>query len=787
MSKKQAKRSGSGLSEAAQTWYHQGLHAFKRGTYEPAIASWQKVLGDKSYTPNAALEAALAEANFRAGQRLLWENPDAALTHLISAATLQKQDALYAYHVGLAYQRQKQFAEAIQWLETALSHDPKFGRAAYILAIALTYSGKDPAKYAAWNLLTPAQQAHITHAADQDVLSSAFHLLEKDQWEQAAPHLAQAVQETPGMPAAARGVAFYYQGVSKQRQKDSEGAVADWRKASELGLDTPSLQQNLSVSYLPSVERAIAADNWDTALAEVERALKTIPENKRLRDLYGYIKLQQGYKSAMQGRWQDALQSWQAISGLSGPNARNLAINLAIAFEKLEHFEQAADAWRDFVKRRARTQDSENWLSSEQVSRLWARISSLYQKAGKPDEAVTTLQTAIKYQEDDADMRVRLAHAYAEAERFEAAHNEVGRALKLAPEHIGALVLHAELSEFSPLRADWQRHIDDEPGITEWKAVLVAKDEAYNSVAREHLTDLYHKQISRAEYFGMEAKVTETFKEAVTILADDPVFRAEFIEMLLLDHEDVDEATKQIAQLDLTNEEALVIVAAAWIAAESPTEAAALIQKADALKSLTSHFFTELGGVMLEIEKDDEAARYFDEALLRAASDPEQRIQIRLEMADHYLEAKNEAKGLSLIDQVLKEQRGFAPALMLRGLYYAGKQDTKAALKDLTDAEKWARNNNEPELVEAIRQMKMMLSSPFGSMFGGMFGGDNPFGAGPSGGNPFGGNPFAGGPFFGNLNDMDFDDEGDVDADDSPPFPMLLPRRGKSKPKKNTK
>src|SRR6185369_7859669 len=111
------------------------------------------------------------------------------------------------------------------------------------------------------------------------------------------------------------------------------------------------------------------------------------------------------YTAAAAGDWQRAAELWQAARELVGSSAslgspQPLLHNLALAYERLERWEEAADAWRGMLRTRPRRKAGQRpadaaALSDQQWGWVRTRISTCHQQAGRPDLALAVFRQII--------------------------------------------------------------------------------------------------------------------------------------------------------------------------------------------------------------------------------------------------------------------------------------------------------------------------------------------------------------------------------------------------------
>ena len=683
-----------------------GFKHFDSGDYSHAIELWEIHLGNPQL-PDAdkqRITPALAEAYFRLGQRYLHEAPVASCQHLESAAKLIHQDALYAYHAGLGWHRSGETGKAIKWYRENLARNPGFSRGYLPLAIALIENGEDATADPVWQKLDEDSKRYLTHQPTKDPLSQALHAAKQDKWDAAEREFKKAAESDTS------GIADYYLGVIAQRRDDLAQAIAYWAKAFDKGLETPHLKSNLLLAYTLQAEELLSTDQTDDALNLVETGLLIDTSNPRLLDMYNTILLEKGYAQAERGNWEAALNGWQQIGDISGANARALAANMAIAYEKLEDWRQAAEAWREFARRRPMKEGSEGWLSPEQVALLWARVSLLYARAGLLEDAATTLKNALNHQPDDVLLQLNLARIYAQDERFEAAGNQVDRILKKHPKHVETLVLRAELAEVAPGWA-WSPY---QPGIRAWKVVLETGDEAYTPLARQRLAGLYEESAEEKLFWLSDISgALSDFETALSFAPQNHLLRAHYIGTILTTNGDRANLQSHFDQIDLADWSALHHLIDSWHIAEEHDEARALLDKAEQAKPLDSTFFVGVANCAINREQEAIAQTYIDEAIKRTPDD-ESRLDVTIEIATLYIDTDNPAEGERILRGVLREDPRYGPAHRSIANFKLRQGHIKSASDHLRKAEKWARDAGLPDLAQEARVLRNMINDPMG-------------------------------------------------------------------------
>lgn len=739
--------------QSVNSLIRQGKRAFGKHDYDQAISIWQAARQDKDLSGDmrSRLDASSAEAYFRRGQRDLMHRQKQALDDLAQAVKFQPGDALYAYHLGLAQHRCGYYTEAIKSYEETLKRDATFARVYYPLALATAQSGQDPGQTQGWQVLGETERRLLRRTPpDDDLVAQGLAAIQHGDWTDAQLRLTESLQ-TSKQSSLARGLAHYYLGVIAAREDDTEQAITYWRQAFDAGLKSPALIDNLSLAYTLHAEAALVAGDFDAAVDAAAGGLEIAPDHPRLPDIMAHARLACGYLKAEAGDWEAAADEWTLVENASGAVARDLAANVAIAYEKMDWLEEAAESWREFARRRPRKEGSDGWLPPEQVAKLWARVSRLYAQAGLLDEAVSTLQTALKHQPDDITLGLALVRSYIGNEQYEAAHNQVDRMLAKAPQHVETLVLKAQLTEAAP--RGWSFR-GDVAGIPEWEKVLDTADETYAPVARQRLNELYTTAVENNvrwhNFNGARAMVERGLKR----LPENNDLRAEYIALLLYSKAKKKLIDEQFVLIDLTDWDALHRLIDIWHTFDKHREAEKTLKEADALKPLDANFYLDIAGCAMNREQDDIAERYIKEALARAEN-PEMRKRIRHNIGLLYKDNDDSEKAEEIWQSILQEDAEFGPTHLVLAILDFERGDKRSSNRHMRQAEKWAKAHDDQHLLETIRQTRMMMKNPFMQAFGG-----SPFGPGPS--------PAEVAAMLDDFIDDDFYDDDDFFFDDEP-------------------
>ncbi|MGB7342054.1 MAG: tetratricopeptide repeat protein [Phototrophicaceae bacterium] len=704
------RRRTSGKVRKKKTEIHQITQTIQQGNLDKAILLLQSIKGQIDEKKRSS---ALAELYFQRAHRYIEREPKQALKDFKQAVTLQSDDALYAYHLALFQHRQGKLNDAIKGYRAILQKEARFERALLPLAFALQDSGQSLAEDAIWDELTEDQRALFTNnASSSDNLVQGLIAVQNQQWEQAKELLETVI--TGDNTSYAQALAHDYLGrIALQIDgKDLQSALAHWRNAYQRGLRSDTLDENLSLAYILYIEILLADDDIASALAQVQEAIKYFPENTRLQEIQSHLLLRVGYDEALENKWESARDYWESVKNAESEVARRLVANMAIAYEKLEMWGEAADSWREFARRRGRKEGAENWLSPDQVARLWSRISNLYMRVGMEDDAITTLQTALKYDPDDLDMGIDLARRYAESGRLEASHNQIDRVTKKHPKSAKAYAFKGEVSEVSP--QGWG--IVNHQAIYAWEKVIELDNESFDAIARQHLQEVYLEAFARYMRFSLNAQEGIKFaKEKLKKFPEFHMLRADLIAGLMsVDSKEAD-IQKQFDLIDVRNQRALHHLIDMCHIFDEHDKAKTMLQRADDAGALDANFYVGIGQCAIDREQIDIAKLYFDEASKRSHNSEEhQSIQVR--QASSYLEVGMDKEGEAILKEVLKVDPNLGPAHLAYALFYLGKENMKKVESHLEKAERWAKKNHSTEMLRVIEGVRFQINNPLASM-----------------------------------------------------------------------
>ncbi|MBE7514877.1 MAG: tetratricopeptide repeat protein [Anaerolineales bacterium] len=658
-----------------------GVAAFERGDYEGAIQAWSAQA--RREPPDEALRRALAEAHFRRACSNL--RAESALNDIQTANTYYPGDPLYLYHLGLAHHRGGQLKAAISAYRESIGLDPRhYARTAAMLCLAVAETGGDPAREDTWELLTPEQQNRLKPKLP--ALKNAIKALSNGDFDAAEPHLHSALNHA---------IAFcqFYLALIAYRRGQKRETLARLLAAKANGLNTPALRLNLLRAL---TERALDhVENADVLPDAVRQALKIAPESPILLKLKQRADFLAGNAAAETGDWNAALRHWVAAKR-AGAAPRDLIANIALAHERLDQWAEAAEAWREFVRRRPR-RGEQAWTPGH-IARLWRHIDALYARDGQFGRAAASLRYAVKAQPDDLALKIALIGRYLEQQNARSASQAALRVLEIAPKNAEALMLYAQACE---MEGDLDQSLDA------WERVDRTTNAPYAALARNRLAILYaaRADLHRADEDSRAA--ANDYTKALEFTPDDALLYAR--RGAALAGIEPKAARADFERLDLTNDDLARLIIEAWHAVGDHAEARRWLKRRENHAPLPPEALVDVGIAILG--KGAAGAEYFT-AALAGGSDGQRPILLTRIAAAYYAQGESSA-AYDHARRALKEDATYGVAHLHLGMWDAAKGRRAAALDHLEKAAAWARTIRRRDIQLGIDEAINLLNERY--------------------------------------------------------------------------
>ncbi len=568
----------------------------------------------------SAVRSALAEAHFQ--RALSLRDPAPCLTDLSRSVELMPDEGRYWYHLGLAHHQANQLGAAIaayaRVAETGTSRSSLgFARGlaevernphvnletlneispedrAALLPIAALLRGDPQAVLDAQSENRPDPSAMSAAGRGGRPISMLWRGLALLATGQMAQALAALAPFNQSLKAGAEAVRAYYHGLALAATGDPSAALAEWTAAAAR-TPTPRLQAAVARAHLRQARAAIEAGQWPAALASVDAVLKLSPRHSALTAIQLVAHNRLASECAARGEWATALPHWQHMrAGLDadpdlGP-VTPILHNLAIAHERLEQWEAAAESWSALLSklpRRPAKKAPEGLHLPIPELRAWLRrrVLDCYRRAGRPDQAIAHYRNAVKANPDDLDLRLELADALFANEQVIAGRNELERILQKDPAHMDARVRLAEV-----------HRTRGELYAAEQQLRAALETDPQHAPARRGLVDILCERGHAQFNVGYYSQAKKIYEEALPLTPDDP--------QLLVWLGNTELALRQVSEARERFDAAMakgdlhtyVHVFGCWARRDNLTEARRILERAEAAGVASPHFYVDVAG-----------------------------------------------------------------------------------------------------------------------------------------------------------------------------------------------
>jgi tetratricopeptide (TPR) repeat protein len=711
-----------------------GLRAFQAGRFAEAIAAWSPLA-----QRDAEVRAALGEAHFR--RALSGPALDPTLADLRRAIELAPDDPRYHYHLGRYLHRRGDLAAASEQYRAVLKRDSSWSGAAKLLALA-TLEQNARADLGDLPGFTPAVERFIEPArallrggavppGDDSPVDRFWRGLGRIAAGDAAA--ADDLDDDRSLPAPAlTALRRYYRGVAAARAGDTATALKLWQRAMEAGATPVWLRENLAVLLLDQLTTLYDAGNVSDAAALAQRSIR-LPGSAAFDELR-LLALDRGaYAAALAGDWPRAAELWEAarqvLSGSANLGSpRPLLHNLALAYERCERWEEAADSWRGMLRTRprrkaaSRSTAEESALSEQQWAWVRERILTCYKQAGRPDEAVVVFRQIIKEDPNDLDTRVQLADALLANEQERAAENEIGRILQIDPHHVDALLRHAAF-------LDLRMQLPESEQIMRDLAARHPEREDLRRLAAQHF--LQHGR-QYAEW-GQPAVAYRAFVEGQHYDPENYLFPLNQARMQLgkRPHKEIHALVERAIMLAGDQIEFYVKILETWVIADRMDEARALLERIDRDLKPEARIYADFGlmiimrvtppptpmgmfgflGAPAPPPADTPWTRLASELLDRAVEMRPDDLALHKQLAGELMLPRADL-ALRYAEAIARLAPDEPEALILLGIVQGLNDQARAAKATLQRAVQLARKQGKSALAQEAQELRRVVGTP---------------------------------------------------------------------------
>jgi tetratricopeptide (TPR) repeat protein len=514
-------------------------------------------------------------------------------------------------------------------------------------------------------------------------------------WEALAAQRAGRDESPPfdpdSLPCTAAAVAHHRLGARAWEQGHVEDAFDHWRTAYDAGLD--AAENNLFAAARTVATERLQAEDATGALEAASVGLEIQPDDNGLATIAGQVHFRLGFAAAMAGRWDEAYGHWQAILLVGDQRSRRLVINLALAEEQRENWYEAAELWREALRRRPRKADHPDALDDAQVACLWRHVAESYRRVGQTGEALNTYRNALKWAPDDVELRTAYVDMLLDDGRLTAADNQLDVLLKAHPDDVDLLERRAQVyaaQDYSYAAVNvWKRVLELQPDHPSARREIARQFEIFGD-------NLYH--------WGMLQGALERYQEGLEYAPDDGMLLASVgMSYLELGQEKLArQFFDRACAAEPGNQDVYLLAIKVWLDHGDLETALAVIQRARKALKLSTVFFLDLAEHCYHWRMSDLAHEFITEARTLAADD----VNLLLMIADVVGRNGDYALAQEFIQDALEIDPDNPVAYLLQGLVQVSQGNLKAARRSWDRAERIARQLNAEPLLLAVEQMR---------------------------------------------------------------------------------
>ncbi|PDW04507.1 tetratricopeptide repeat protein [Candidatus Viridilinea mediisalina] len=438
--------------------------AFQSGNFNEAL----RIL-ELQYEHDPSVGPLIAETLLR---RTLSPSKIDAVADLRRALELVPNDLSYTFHLGRLLHHDGDYAAAEAYYREVLAQDPNHEAAARLLVL-LKLEQNPQTEVSQLPYLSPAIEkwlapAHaLLHKQPFAHDTSPLGMLWQGLFQLAAgdPAATKSLADDRSLPSAAlHRIRRHYRGLAAAAAGDLATAQKHWTQLFDTGARPPGLEAQLSWLLYEQLLELWENEKYQEA-AELAKRWQTLKGSAAFDELRVLALDRAAHLHVAQREWPQAIQNWQAAREIVGNSQakslgspRPLLHNLALAYEQLEHWNDAAENWRALLRFRPRKRnDTDETLENKRWAWVRKRLIKCYHNADNPEEAINIFRQMIKAEPDDIDLRLDLASALYDNKQDAAAKKELKRALQIEPHHPEATVRYAMMLSDAWQMAEAQR------------------------------------------------------------------------------------------------------------------------------------------------------------------------------------------------------------------------------------------------------------------------------------------------------------------------------------------
>ena len=692
----------------------------------------------------------IAEAYFRSalsfyeGDRVVQ-----VLSDLHQAIQYDPGNALYRFHLGLAYHRKGNMDKAVLWYHKALEADPKNSRFRYHLGMAYLETGaleKAKEQFLALEehgngdlcsresgliavLLKEGQSeealARLENIADNSdpQLHALKGLLLTTQTENVRPKHGRAARNTLRSAAtrAEEGAdkkrpgtdrerptddpwIQYYLGLSYAADEHFPSAAKVWEQALNAGLDSRLVEADLSAVYHRLAAKEVQREAFGKAIALWEKILKLRPQDATARDNVVYGCFLMGNRYSKEGNLRKAVQWWKRVVDLDSRNG-DVVHNLALAYDRLEETHEANRYWTQVTNVWRRQRRSDKAISG-MLHVAHRHLAENYLKMDQPGKAASEYQKAARYRPEDIDVWIRLGELHLDMEKPSAAVRTLERARALDAQNTDCL---------NTLAMAYCQRTDCRRAMRCWQEVM--RIDPNHPVASDQLVECVLHQTHIARERGGTDQTIRMIRETIELCPKQNRLHGLLGELYLKQGkpEQAAEVFARAIAAEPEKPDAYLTAGHTYLMAHKGAEAREYFEQAIAHAPEDPDVSMFIGNSYCHAGNFKTSKRYFQHAMGLAPKD----AQIPLRIGTMLLQSEFPKQAIRYINMALELSPDMAQAYFALGFAYFQTQDYDKADKALNKAMKWARKDKNSGLIESITRLQIsiqMARTPLGRL-----------------------------------------------------------------------
>ncbi len=707
--KKKQKIEKTTPSQSINNIYQSGLLHFSQGEYEKAIHIWERIAN----TADIKILISLAEAYFRnAMTKYVGKDEKDVISELYKAVKYMPDNPLYLYHIGLAYHRMSKFQNAISFYKKALEISPKNERYLYHLGLAYLENGEYEKSIETFNSIENQQGvigktlAYI-YISDYDnalkvadsknkyarFLEGLIYLI-KGEDKEAKSLLKKAADEIKD-----NGIADYYLGIAHARTGTIPSAAQSWENALRKGSDIRIMEKETAEIYRHLIPRYFDRGDLDKVVKIWEKLIEIDQNDTETKKNLVHAYFLRGNDYAKEEKFNYAVKYWEKAWEIDPDNV-DLAHNIAIAYESMDKFDNAAKFWKEasigWKKRMSMLKPEEKEMVKLRLYNIHIHLADISLKEDNVERAIMEYIQALRYNPNDIETMTRLADLYMSVMRFSMAIKQLLEARRLKPEDTSILQM---LSVAYAMNHEIHRSIQCVKDIL--------KIDPDNKDARELLTEYY---IDASE----DALFNRNYKRALIILQEgldscpgSVEIQASMgsIYLVLKDEVKAEELFNNAINMKPEDPKSYLIVAHFCLDKDMLAKAEEYIKKAVDIDPKNYQIYIDIAIEYLNFDFDDKAVKYLQMAEKIRPND----ITLIEEIINNLMKNRFYEQAVLYADKLINMKPNLAKHFLLAADVYNRAEKEEMAIDILERGKKIAKKAKDHEILDEMNRLENII------------------------------------------------------------------------------